>query len=128
MTPVRAGSLNICSEFVYVCALLLSFSSNVPPVRGALMFSPHSSGCFWCGKAPGFYFPPLQVRRGAQVLSYFCRQSSEVCAATELAEERRSFAFRRASLSYFTLILSDSHAVGFIVRRAFLELLPQAFL
>lgn len=62
------------------------------------------------------------------MLSYFCTQSSEVCAATELAEERRSFAFRRASLSYFTLILSDSHAVGFIVRRAFLELLHQAFL
>lgn len=92
------------------------------------MFSAHSSGCFWCGKAPGCYFPPLQVHRGAQVLSYFCTQSSEVCAATELAEERRSFAFRRASLSYFTLILSDSHAVGFIVRRAFLELLHQAFL
>lgn len=73
-------------------------------------------------------FPPLQVRRGGQVLSYFCTQSSEVCAAAELAEERRSFAFRRASLSYFTLILSDSHAVGFIVRRAFLELLHQAFL
>lgn len=62
------------------------------------------------------------------MLSYFCTQSSEVCAAAELAEERRSFAFRRASLSYFTLILSDSHAVGFIVRRAFLELLHQAFL
>lgn len=62
------------------------------------------------------------------MLSYFCTQSSEVCAATELAEERRSFAFRRASLSYFTLILSDSHVVGFIVRRAFLELLHQAFL
>lgn len=37
-------------------------------------------------------------------------------------------ALRRASLSYFTLILSDSHAVCFIVRRAFLELLHQAFL
>lgn len=36
-------------------------------------------------------------------------------------------AFRRASLSYFTLILSDSYAVCFIVRRAFLELLHQAF-
>lgn len=91
------------------------------------MFSAHCSGCFWCGKTPGFCFPPLQVHRGAQVLSYFWTQSSEVCAATELAEERRSFAFRRASLSYFTLILSDSHAVGFIVRSAFLELLHQAF-
>lgn len=81
-----------CTDFVCVCALVLNFFLNVPPVTGALLFSARCSGCSWPWQAPEFKFSSLCVRRGAQVLFYFCTQGSEVCAATELAEERRSFA------------------------------------
>lgn len=49
-----------------------------------------------------------------------------------LAQERRSrqslwLRLRRERLSYFTLILSDSHAACFIVRRVLLEIFHKAF-
>lgn len=87
---------NVCSwtDFVCVFALFVLFCFfNVPPGTGALnVCSKLCSGCLWRWQAPEFYFSSLWVHGGAQVLFYFCTQGSEVCAATKLAEERRSFA------------------------------------
>lgn len=80
--------------FVF-CALVFFFPYflNVTARNvGTNVFNTLCSGCLCSLQAPEYYFPSLQVRRGTRVLFYFCTQGSEVCAATELPEERRSFA------------------------------------
>lgn len=98
ITPVGVWSLKMSAHeqilFVFLhCLFCLVCFFNVPSGIGALnVCSKLCSGCLWHWQAPEFYFSSLWVHRGAQVLFYFCTQGSEVCAATKLAEERRSFA------------------------------------
>lgn len=77
---------------VYVLAFIYFFFKKVPLGTGALMFSARSVQDACVCKLQNLTFSSLRVRRGAQVLFYFCTPGSEVCAATELSEERRSFA------------------------------------
>lgn len=77
-----------------------------------------------------FSFSPSPQRHTSAFLFLHARFRSLCCHRAAWGKEEFcscGCAFRKASRSYFTLILSDSHAACCVVRRVFLELFRQAF-